>query len=139
MCSGLRFYCAITRETRFPRSQGTWRPLPRVERCVSKALDLGVTQALADLPGRGRRPAMTQSPRLTNYLEVHAVAQELEQTFCFLSWVLVRPAAMSARPRRMDAMMRNSSVISSQGVLREPLESVHHGLLIRHGLDNTAS
>jgi transposase len=36
---------------------------PRVERCVSKALDLGVTQALADLPGRGRRPAMTPEAR----------------------------------------------------------------------------
>ncbi len=36
---------------------------PRVERCVSKALDLGVTQALADLPGRGRRPAMTVEAR----------------------------------------------------------------------------
>ena len=36
---------------------------PRVERCVSKALDLGVAQALADLPGRGRRPAMTVEAR----------------------------------------------------------------------------
>ncbi len=36
---------------------------PRVERCVRKALELGVTQALADLPGRGRRPAMTPEAR----------------------------------------------------------------------------
>ena len=36
---------------------------PRVERCVSKALELGVAQALADLPGRGRRPAMTPGAR----------------------------------------------------------------------------
>ena len=36
---------------------------PRVERCVSKALDLGVTQALGDLPGRGRRPALTVEGR----------------------------------------------------------------------------
>ena len=36
---------------------------PRVERCVSKALDLGVTQALAELPGRGRRPAITAEAR----------------------------------------------------------------------------
>ena len=36
---------------------------PRVERCVSKALDLGVAQALVDLPGRGRRPAMTAEAR----------------------------------------------------------------------------
>ncbi len=36
---------------------------PRVERCVSKALQLGVTQALADLPGRGRRPVMTPQAR----------------------------------------------------------------------------
>ena len=43
------------------RALGTNRP--RVERCVSKALDLGVTQALADLPGRGRRPAMTAAAR----------------------------------------------------------------------------
>jgi hypothetical protein len=36
---------------------------PRVERCVSKALELGVQQALADLPGRGRRPVMTPEAR----------------------------------------------------------------------------
>ena len=36
---------------------------PRVERCVSKALDLGIAQALTDLPGRGRRPAMTAEAR----------------------------------------------------------------------------
>jgi transposase len=36
---------------------------PRVERCVSKALELGVAQALADLPGRGRRPTMTPEAR----------------------------------------------------------------------------
>ncbi|MDR3702263.1 MAG: helix-turn-helix domain-containing protein [Candidatus Sulfopaludibacter sp.] len=43
------------------RSIGTNRP--RVERCLSKALELGVAQALADLPGRGRRPAMTAEAR----------------------------------------------------------------------------
>ena len=43
------------------RSLGTNRPL--VERCVSKALGLGATQALADLPGRGRSPAMTAEAR----------------------------------------------------------------------------
>ena len=37
---------------------------PRVERCISKALDLGVAQALVDLPGRGRRPAMTAEARV---------------------------------------------------------------------------
>lgn len=31
---------------------------PKVERCVSKALELGVRQALSDLPGRGRRKVM---------------------------------------------------------------------------------
>ena len=36
---------------------------PRVERCVNKALEFGVAQALADLPGRGRRPAMTPEAR----------------------------------------------------------------------------
>lgn len=43
------------------RSEGTNRP--RVERCVCKALELGAAQALADLPGRGRRPAMTPEAR----------------------------------------------------------------------------
>ena len=43
------------------RSLGTNRP--RVERCVNKALQLGAAQALADLPGRGRRPAMTAEAR----------------------------------------------------------------------------
>jgi hypothetical protein len=46
---------------RFQNTLGTNRP--RVERCVSKAQDLGVTQALADLPGRGRRPEMTAAAR----------------------------------------------------------------------------
>jgi transposase len=43
------------------RELGTNRP--RVERCVGKALDLGVSQALSDLPGRGRRPALTVEAR----------------------------------------------------------------------------
>ena len=43
------------------RSLATNRP--RVERCVGKALELGVAQALVDLPGRGRRPAMTPQAR----------------------------------------------------------------------------
>jgi len=34
---------------------------PKVERCVSKALELGVRQALCDLPGRGRRKVMDQA------------------------------------------------------------------------------
>ena len=47
-----------------------------------------------------------------DYLGVHAVAQE--STSCSTSsWLLERPAAMSARPRRMEAMICNSSVISS--------------------------
>jgi transposase len=43
------------------RSLGTNRPL--VDRCVGKALALGVTQALADMPGRGRRKVMTAEAR----------------------------------------------------------------------------
>lgn len=36
---------------------------PRVERCISKALELGVRMALQDLPGRGRRPSLTAEAR----------------------------------------------------------------------------
>jgi transposase len=36
---------------------------PRVERCVSKALELGVRAALRDLPGRGRRRSMSDEDR----------------------------------------------------------------------------
>jgi hypothetical protein len=43
------------------RALGTNRP--RIERCVSKALELGVTQALVDLPGRGRRPVLSAEAR----------------------------------------------------------------------------
>ena len=43
------------------RSLATSRP--RVERCLRKALELGVAQALADLPGRGRRPKLTPEAR----------------------------------------------------------------------------
>ena len=47
-----------------------------------------------------------------DYLEAHAVAQE--STSCSTSaWLLERPAAISERPRRMAAMMCNSSVISA--------------------------
>ena len=56
----LRYHAGDT-VSEIARSLATNRP--RVERCVSKALDLGVTQALADLPGRGRRPAMTAEAR----------------------------------------------------------------------------
>ncbi|MBM3774740.1 MAG: IS630 family transposase, partial [Acidobacteria bacterium] len=56
----LRYHAGDT-VSEIARTLGTNRP--RVERCVSKALDLGVAQALADLPGRGRRPAMTAEAR----------------------------------------------------------------------------
>lgn len=36
---------------------------PRVERCLAKALELGVRSALQDLPGRGRRPALSAEAR----------------------------------------------------------------------------
>jgi transposase len=56
----LRYHAGET-VSEIARTLGTNRP--RVERCVSKALDLGVAQALVDLPGRGRRPAMTAEAR----------------------------------------------------------------------------
>lgn len=56
----LRYHAGDT-VSEIARVMGTNRP--RVERCVSKALDLGVAQALADWPGRGRRPAMTAEAR----------------------------------------------------------------------------
>jgi hypothetical protein len=56
----LRYHAGDT-VSEIARSLATNRP--RVERCVSKALELGVTQALADLPGRGRRPALTAEAR----------------------------------------------------------------------------
>ena len=54
-------YRAGTTVSEIARTMGTNRP--RVERCVSKALELGVRQALADLPGRGRRPTLTAEAR----------------------------------------------------------------------------
>ena len=36
---------------------------PKVERCVSKALELGVRQGLSDLPGRGRRTLIDSAAR----------------------------------------------------------------------------
>jgi transposase len=36
---------------------------PRVERCIAKALELGVRGALQDLPGRGRRPVLSAEAR----------------------------------------------------------------------------
>jgi transposase len=37
---------------------------PRVERCLAKALELGVRSALQDLPGRGRRPTLSAEARI---------------------------------------------------------------------------
>lgn len=56
----LRYHAGDT-VSEIARRLATNRPL--VERCLSKALDLGVSQALADLPGRGRRPSMTAQAR----------------------------------------------------------------------------
>jgi len=36
---------------------------PTVERCLNKALELGVQAALDDLPGRGRKPRLTPDAR----------------------------------------------------------------------------
>jgi transposase len=36
---------------------------PRVERCLTKGLELGVRGALQDLPGRGRRPSLSAEAR----------------------------------------------------------------------------
>jgi hypothetical protein len=52
----LRYHAGDTVSQMF-RTLGTNRP--PMERCVSKALELGVTRALADLPGVGCRPAIT--------------------------------------------------------------------------------
>ena len=56
----LRYHAGDT-VSEIARVLGTNRP--RVERWVSKALDLGVAQALADWPSGGRRPAMTGKVR----------------------------------------------------------------------------
>ena len=56
----LRYHAGDT-VSEIARSMGTNRP--RVERCVNKALELGAQQALSDLPGRGRHPAMTPESR----------------------------------------------------------------------------
>jgi len=36
---------------------------PRVERCIAKAVELGVRSAWKDLPGRGRKPAWSAEAR----------------------------------------------------------------------------
>ena len=36
---------------------------PKVERCISKSLELGVQAALQDLPGRGRRRSITDQDK----------------------------------------------------------------------------
>ncbi len=70
--------------------------------------------SLGIVPGNVRAKAMQiRDGRVgPNYLEVHAVAQDSasRSTSC---WLLLRPAAMSARPRRTAAMMVNSAVISA--------------------------
>jgi len=56
----LRYHAGNT-VSEIARTLGTNRP--RVERCVSKALELGAQQALTDLPGRGRHPGITPEAR----------------------------------------------------------------------------
>jgi transposase len=36
---------------------------PKVERCINKALQLGVAAALRDLPGRGKKPTITREAK----------------------------------------------------------------------------
>src|SRR5215813_1762810 len=45
-------------------AQGLHTNRPRVERCVSKALELGVRVALRDLPGRGRRQSISDEDKV---------------------------------------------------------------------------
>jgi len=56
----LRYYAGDTVST-IAAALGTNRP--RVERCLAKALELGVRSALQDLPGRGRHPALSAEGR----------------------------------------------------------------------------
>jgi transposase len=56
----LRYHAGET-VSAIARALGTNRP--RVERCVNKALELGVVQALGELPGRGRRPSIPPEAR----------------------------------------------------------------------------
>jgi len=56
----LRYHAGET-ISEIARALGTNRP--RVERCVRKALEMGVSQALRDLPGRGRPPAISAEAR----------------------------------------------------------------------------
>ena len=56
----LRYHAGDT-ISEIARALGTNRP--RVERCVRKALEMGVSQALTDLPGRGRRPVISAEAR----------------------------------------------------------------------------
>ncbi|MGH9790846.1 MAG: IS630 family transposase [Candidatus Acidiferrales bacterium] len=56
----LRYHAGDT-VSQIARKLGANRP--RVERCLRKALELGVARALDDLPGRGRRPAITPQAR----------------------------------------------------------------------------
>jgi len=56
----LRYYRGATVSS-IAAELGTNRP--RVERCISKALEIGVRMALQDLPGRGRRPSLSAEAR----------------------------------------------------------------------------
>jgi len=56
----LRYHTGDTVST-IAAALGTNRP--RVERCLAKALELGVRSALQDLPGRGRRPRLSAEAR----------------------------------------------------------------------------
>jgi hypothetical protein len=54
-------YAGGERVTDIARALHTTRP--RVERCIDKALQLGVSAALMDLPGRGRKATIPSEAR----------------------------------------------------------------------------
>jgi transposase len=54
-------YAAGESVTQIARAHATHRP--KVERCIDKALEVGPLTALADLPGRGRKPTITPEAR----------------------------------------------------------------------------
>src|SRR6516165_8018748 len=99
---------------------------PRVERCIAKALELGIRPALQDLPGRGRRPALSvearawvvalacQKPKELGY------AQELWTTRLLAQHV--RKHCRAAGHPRLRRLARGtvSKILRAQAVQRDP-------------------
>ena len=102
------------------RTLGTNRP--KVGRCVNKALQLGVGEALGDLPGRGSKPTIT--PEAQAWLVSLACRKAKELGYAQELWttrLLARHVRQHCQEAGHPSLMKISSGTVSKILSRQPL------------------